>query len=653
MRRVFVIAAALLFVSTFAAAQAVGPDKVIDAVRFDTSPPLRDLMRPVPEYRSGIPDYEVPNAPSIYEGAPDQSRGVDPMLQERPGFRPSGAPVVSFEGIGRATGGGGTPPDTVGDVGPNHYFQSVNIAFSVWDKNGNLLAGPSPNNSLWDGFGGTCESQNAGDPIVVYDPLADRWNMSQFTSPGGGSATQCFAISKTGDPLGQWHRYQFPTPGNDYPKVSVWHDAYYAGIRNFSGGFNFDAYAFERAAMLNGTAAQAVVFNMSALLGGITNFIAFDVDGPTPAPAGTPGTFIGMRNPRIVLNELTLFELDVDWNNPANSSLSGPISVPTAAYDGNVCNFNRACIPQPDTNRRVDGFADAMMHRAAYRNFGTHQSVVCSHAVDVGDYPDHSGIRWHEIRNTGSGWTLHQEGTYAPDFDHRWMPSIAQNANGDIMLGYSVSSKTTYPSIRYTGRLAGDPLNQMTFDEGTMAVGGGSQTGLDRWGDYSAMSVDPADETTFWYTQEYYQNTSSSGWQTRVAAIEPDNGPPTIDIRVDPVGGKPLNVGPPGASFFFDYDITVDNNGTTTLNAEVWNRVTLPAPESEQIGPVQFTIETISVPAGGSWSKTYTFEFPGRRGPGTYQFSAFVGDFAATVMDRDNFYMIRSSAPSRGDGAAD
>ena len=622
------------------AAQATGPDKVIESVRHDTSAPLRDLAKAAPTYQPGIPSYEVPNRASIYAGAPQSAAaGLDPVRQATYGSAPVGPPLVNFEGMGRFTGGAGSPPDTVGDVGPNHYFQSVNTSIQIYDKSGNTLLGPVPNNTLWDGFGGTCESQNAGDPILVYDPLADRWLMSQFTSPGGGSATECIAISTGPDPTGSYHRYQFPTPGNDYPKLSVWPDGYYAGIRNFSGSFNFDAYAFERPAMLVGDPAEAVVFNMSALLGGITNFLPADVDGPTPPAAGTPGIFVGMEDPSIVLDELTMFELDVDWTNPANSALTGPDFIPVAAFNGNVCNFFRNCVPQPNTNQGVDGFADATMHRLAYRNFGTHESMVLSHTVDVGDFEDHAGIRWHELRNSGGGWGLHQEGTYAPDSDHRWMPSIAQNAAGDIMVGYSVSSDTTFPSIRYAGRRASDPLGELTLGEGLIVAGSGSQTGLDRWGDYSAMSVDPSDEMTFWYTTEYYETTSSSGWQTRIASMEATDEPQLVELNVVPSTGEPLIAPPQGQGLVFEYVVRVDNNGPAPLVADIWNTISLPT--GEEIGPVQFTPIEIEVGPGEFFQKAFKFEFPGKPAPNTYVFNMKVGDFPNVQIDRDTFVMIR------------
>ncbi|NIW49908.1 MAG: hypothetical protein GWN30_35590, partial [Gammaproteobacteria bacterium] len=338
--------------------------------------------------------------------------------------------------------------------------------------------------------------------------------------------------------------------------------AYLGGIRNFSGAFNFDAYAFERDAMLTGAAAQAVVFNLSALVPGANNFLPSDVSGLTLPPAGTAGLFLGMDDPSTVQDELEMLELVVDWNNVNNSTLTRLPDVPVAPFDGNVCFFSRNCIPQPNTTVGVDGFADAMMFRLPYRNFGSHQSIVCTHTVDVGDFNDHAGIRWHELRNTGSGWSLFQEGTFSPDSDYRWMPSIEINANGDIMVGYSVSSNTTNPSIRYAGRQASDPLNQLTFAEGLVVAGLGSQTSSNRWGDYTDMTVDPSDDVTFWYTNQY-QAQQGGPKNTRIASFLPNNNPPLVDITVTPQPGDPVIV--PAGGLIFNYDVTVDNNGTTTL----------------------------------------------------------------------------------------
>jgi hypothetical protein len=649
MRRVLSVLLAALFVSSVAWAQSIAPDKVIRASRVGrTAAPLREIAKPLPEYQQ-LQVREIPNRESIYRGQPDRHAALDPALQTADPIHRFGPPVRNFAGLNT----GSNPPDTNGEIGPNHFFQTVNVSFGIYDRNGNLLLS-GPNNAFFAGFGGNCEFTNRGDPIVLYDQIADRWVISQFTAPGAGSATQCVAVSETADPTGAYHQYEFPTPGNDYPKLSMFTDgagqsSYLAGIRNFAGAFRFDAYAWERDAMLAGNSADAVVFNLSALVPGANNFLPSDLEGFNLAPAGTPAVFVGIDNPSQPQDELEMLELEVNWGNPASSSLTRLPDVAVAQFNGNVCNFNRSCIPQPQTSVRVDGFADAMMFRAPYRNFGSRQSLVCVHAVDTGNFNDHSGVRWHELNNAGSGngpWALRQEGTYAPDYDHRWMPSIAINALGDIMMGYSVSSTHTYPSLRVAGRLATDPLNQLTFHEGLIVAGQGSQTSSNRWGDYSDMTVDPNDDLTFWYTNQY-QAQMSGPKNTRIAAIFPDTNPPLVDITVEPEGGSPVIVGPPGTITLFDFDIMVENNGSSVLNTQVFHSINLPNNIGEEIiTPVPFKTRNISVPPGGTYTETVTFEFPPVPPAGTYVFNLKVGTAPHVQLDRDTFLVIRPAAPS-------
>lgn len=652
MRRTVSVLLGVFFVSSLGWAQSAEPDKVLHASRVGrTAAPLRDLATPIPAYEQ-LRTRDIPNRQSIYLGEGSGASILDPVLQNKQGPRPLGPPIQNFDG--NTTGS--NPPDTNGEAGPNHYFQTVNVVFSIYDKTGTRLVGPSGNNVVFAGFGGPCEFTNRGDPIVLYDQIADRWLLSQFTAPGAGSATQCVAVSETPDPTGDYFLYEFPTPGNDYPKLSVWTDgggqsSYLAGIRNFSGGFNFDAYAFERDEMLTNGTPEAVVFNLSALVPGANNFLPADVSGPTLPPAGTPVPWVGMDNPSVPQNELEMLELEVDWGTPANSTLTRLADVPVAQFDGNVCFFNRSCIPQPNTNVRVDGFADAMMFRLPYRNFGTSQSIVCTHTVDVGDFPDHAGIRWHELTNAGATngtWALRQEGTYSPDSDHRWMPSIEINGVGDIMVGYSVSSKTTFPSVRVAGRQAGDPLNQLTFAEGLIVPGLGSQTSSTRWGDYSDMTVDPSDDFTFWYTEQY-QAQHGGPKNTRIASIAPNTAPPLVDITVTPQLGDPVIVPLSDirdAAFPIDYDVKVDNNGTQTLNTQIWNTLTLFG-SGREVGPVQFTVMDISVPAGGSFTQTFRLSFLQNEPFNTVVLNMKVGEFPNVQLDRDTFEIIRANAPNR------
>jgi hypothetical protein len=466
----------------------------------------------------------------------DRGRNVNPLgytVQDWMGAQAMPDPLRNFEGINNVNGL--SPPDTQGDVGPHHYVQWVNVSFAIWDKGGNLLYGPVNGNTLWDGFGGACETTNDGDPVTLYDPLADRWLMSQFALPNypNGPFYECIAISQSGDPTGAWYRYAFGMPSNkmnDYPKLGVWPDAYYMSANQYTTSSMWGGVAvaaFDRAAMLNGdTDARMVFFDVGAVDSTFDTLLPADLDGPNPPPADAPGYFVAWADDYwhgIPEDTLYIWEFHVDWEVPTNSRFglanhAPSASVPTEDVDPNLCGFSFNCIPQPITSQKVDAIPGWLMHRLQYRNFGGYETLVSNHTVDVNG-ADHAGIHWFELRRQQETWALHQEGIYAPDTEHRWMGSIAIDHVGNLALGYSVSSISTYPSIRYTGRLAADPLGTLPLSEAELIAGGGSQTNSNRWGDYSMMAVDPVDDCTFWYTQEYYQTTSAVGWQTRIGAF--------------------------------------------------------------------------------------------------------------------------------------
>ena len=419
------------------------------------------------------------------------------------------APTLSFDGATRSTAGGFSPPDTVGDVGPNHYVQMVNVVFTIFDKNGTVLAGPTPFNQLFAGQGNICETQNDGDPIVVYDRLANRWLLSQFTWPSG----MCIAISTTPNPTGSYHLYRFNTPQfPDYFKFGVWPDAYYMSANEGS----YTAYAFDRTKMLNGQPATS-----QRITGGTNLYLPADLDGSTPPPAGAPNYFYTFKSSSFHggSDRLEIWEFAVDFNTPANTSFTLAQTIPVTPFNYTVCGFfNFNCIRQLGTSQRVDAVSEWPMWRLPYRNFGTHEAMVGNFAVNVSG-SDVAGIRWFELRRTGGGnWMLHQEGTYAPDGHSRWMGSIAMDKAGNIALGYSVSSSTMYPSIRYTVRHADDPLGtlrpEVSLIEGTTFFSANN-----RWGDYSSMNVDPSDDCTFWYTNQYQSSGSTTNWHTRVGAF--------------------------------------------------------------------------------------------------------------------------------------
>jgi len=483
---------------------------VINEVKHDTSPPLRDIP-PAPA-QVGKEENENRNPFPV-----PHTNVKDPVVQNFFGPLAMPTPILTFEGMTNQCGGC-TPPDTNGDVGPNNYIQIVNEAFEIWDKNGNVIQTARQINTIFSGFGGLCQNTSKGDPIVLYDSLADRWLISQFAFigyPGPGPYDQCIAISQTGDPTGSYYRYDFTisaTNLNDYPKFGVRPDGYYSTYNLFdqSGGSAGPAIvAFDRARMLQGLSATAQLFSPG-------NYYAFilpaDLDGSAPPPVGEPEPLLSSSGN---INTLYLWRLHIDWANPVNSLLTGPINIPAAPWDPNLC-----CIPQPGTSIELDALSNIAMYRLSYRNMGDHEVLLTSGTVDS-DGTDHAGVRWYEIRDPNGAPFVYQQGTYAPDADNRWMGNIAMDQDGNIAVGYSVSSSTTYPSIRYAGRLATDPPGVLSQGEASLMAGTGSQiTTAHRWGDYSGMTVDPSDDCTFWYTNEYYVTTSGSSWHTRIGKFK-------------------------------------------------------------------------------------------------------------------------------------
>ncbi|MCF8228664.1 MAG: T9SS type A sorting domain-containing protein [Bacteroidales bacterium] len=445
--------------------------------------------------------------------------GPDPVLQDFQGtLMQSRAAIQNFDGIDNVDGV--YPPDTDGDVSPDHYFQMINLSFAIWDKDGNKLYGPVANSTLWNGFIGPWTGTNDGDPIVLYDEEADRWLASQFAiNTGNGTYWELVAISESSDPLGSWYQYAFQYPAfNDYPKFGIWHDAYYASFNMFGNDYVRAAVStYERDKMLAGdSAARMILFDLPP---GSDPFslLPADFDGDEPDPA-EPNYFIYFNDDQwgYPQDQLRIYEFDVDWTNPASSTFIEAYTLPTAPFDSELCSAPRGrCIDQPNTNTKLESLSDRMMYRLQYRDFGSYQVMVTNHTVDVGG--GQAGIRWYELRNNndGNGWIIHQQGTYAPDEHNRWMGSIAMNANGEIALGYTVSSDEISPSVRYTAQTPDADSGIMNIAEVELVSGSGAQTSISRWGDYSMMSVDPSDDTTFWFTQEYLQG----GWATRISSF--------------------------------------------------------------------------------------------------------------------------------------
>jgi hypothetical protein len=442
---------------------------------------------------------------------------IDPVRQAFPGSLVNTGPLQTIEGVGNVNSV--YPPDTDGDVGPNHYFQMINLSFAIWDKEGNKLYGPVNNSTLWSGFAGPWVGTNDGDPIILYDHAADRWFASQFAvNTSNGTYWELIAISVTGDPLGSWYQYAFQFPAfNDYPKVGIWPDAYYASFNMFGSYNRVAAAAWDRNAMIAGNPnAQMVLFDLPQNAGP-WSMLPADWDGPTP-PTGTPNYFAYVKDGGSSGNDYMHFwEFKVNWTNVALSTFAQAFSLQVEPFDSYFCSAPRhACIPQPNSTQGLETLSDRLMFRLNYRNFGTHQSMVTCHSVDA-DGNAHAGVRWYEFRKTGtSPWSIYQQGTYAPDITNRWMPSVAINSKGVIAIGYSVSSETVFPSIRYAGRTANAPLGTMNLQEVEAVTGTNSQGNYARWGDYAKMSVDPVDDSTFWFTTEY----NKGGWKTKIIEFD-------------------------------------------------------------------------------------------------------------------------------------
>ena len=488
--------------------KAISPSIIIEGQFHGETPPLRDLpkvtdaewqvMVEKAEKKRLNPKLQFRSYPFAETALP---KGPDPVWQrDMPATREARAPVVNISGPDCPY----YPPDANGTAGPNHFMQTINVVYTIYNKSGTLVAGPSNMNTLFSGVtGSTC---NDGDPIILYDEQANRWLAVEF-SLCGTNDYMLIAVSTTNDPTGTWYKYSFDVADvPDYEKFGIWQDGYYMGTNNASGN---DIYVFERSKMLIGQTAQAVGFNnpwRPSTTDGFMCVPPLDNDG-TFAPAGEPGLFISMADDAVNggTDQLWIYELDVDWITPANSTFLRTQQLNVASFDSNFGN-TWDNIPQQGTTQKLDAIPQVIMNPPQYRNFGTYETIVCCHTVDV-DQTDHAGIRWYELRRVNSGdWTVRQQGTYAPDAHNRWMGSIMLNGQNELALGYSISSSTMLPGIRYCGQSsAAYALAAGAFDVPEEVIQNGVyfQTGANRWGDYASMQVDPVGDSTFWFTSEY------------------------------------------------------------------------------------------------------------------------------------------------------
>jgi len=511
----FAFAFSMLSIPPSSLAQVAGP-QVSPAVHHDTSPPLRNIAPKLPRLqRNDHPVHPLP----ISAGQPQP----DPALQTAPSIVATPSTTLNFAGVGNGDYGfapNAAPPDTNGAVGATQYVQWVNESFAVFNKStGALVHGPVAGNTLWSGFGGGCETNNDGDPIVQYDKAAGRWVFTQF-SVSTTPYLQCVAVSTTSDATGSYSRYSFSygnTQFPDYPKLGVWPDAYYISFNIFNNGQTFagaKVCAYDRSAMLAGSAATQVCFQLSTSFGGL---LPSDLDGSLAPPSGAPNVFVNFGT-----SSLNIWRFHVNFTTPSNSTLTGPINVPVAAFTA-ACSGGGACVAQPNTRQKLDSLADRLMYRFAYRNPASGETAVVNHSITVGTSRRNSrvGVRWYQLGNLTSGTpTVIQQGTFSPDSTFRWMGSIAMDKVGDVALGYSASSSSVFPALRFTGRVPSDPLGTMEAENSLKAGAGSQLPNLGRWGDYSAMSVDPTDDCTFFYSNEYLKASGTFNWSTQIGSFK-------------------------------------------------------------------------------------------------------------------------------------
>jgi hypothetical protein len=562
---------AVAFVAGPVVAQQVtaGNPKFSSAVAFDSSKAMRDIaplsgagLFALPE--NGMLDVRPDRTPV----ANDRGFSGDAALRAAKSAAKKGTVFANFEGLSNLDnfnlfGFRVNPPDPVGDVGPTHYVEMINLAVAVFDKQGNRLAGPIAIGDLWAGFPVEDCTDPSGDPIVLYDQLVNRWILSQFTTRGAPFYYNCVAVSKTPDPTGEYYRYAFVTQADgtggaeglyyfpDYPKYGVWTDSYLMTTRDFgdAGGYGISVYALEKAKMISGNPnARAVQFFIDSevvpleLIG--DGLLPADIDGRRRPQANIAAPILGSQDADYpygaTFDALNVWELTVLWNSAPVAELKLAAQLPVAQFDSNfLCGPSRGCLPQPGVTNRdqwldVLSYRQRVTHRLAYRNFGTFETMVTNQSVEA--QPGIAGVRWYEVRRVNGVYSVYQQGTYSPDSVNRWMGSAAMDRDGNIAIGYSVvDGVSVYPGIRYTGRLAGDPLGEMTLAEETIINGTGVQTTTNsRWGDYTSLNVDPTDDCTFWYVNEYYQVSglplplpppplpppgTTAPWQTRIASF--------------------------------------------------------------------------------------------------------------------------------------
>jgi hypothetical protein len=522
---VFGLLLSLAVLSHTSSAQSDNAAEVSRPVHSDTMKiPLRDIPDRVPERPArGGRDFEPGRPFPVDKSGPV----VDSALQTT--YSPSSGtiePKAAIDGVPIDPNYRVAPPDTTGDLGPNHYVQWVNLRYSVYDvarDASNNITGfalrsgfPKNGNVIWSGFGGQCETSNDGDPLVQYDQAADRWILTQF-AVSSSPYLQCIAVSTGPDPTGTYNRYaySFANDFNDFPKMGIWADKYVITYNMFRRGRTFsgaNVCGYDRAAMIAGTTAKQVCVRTSTSYGSI---LPADVEGSTHPAAGSATPLLSITS-----SSLLAWRFSVNFA-AGTATLNGPSTVAGVAAFSRACGGG-TCVPQLGTTNKLDSLGDRLNYRLSYRQINGKEVMVVNHAVTAGSS---TGIRWYEFRNA-SGQTLSsanpvvfQQGTYAPDSTYRWMGSAAMDSAGNIAVGYSASSGSIVPGIRFASRGPNDAAGTLGAESVIKAGGGSQNSTLARWGDYSTMSVDPLGGCNLVFTTEVLPATGNFNWATHIYSV--------------------------------------------------------------------------------------------------------------------------------------
>ena len=523
------------------------------AVRSGRAPALSELVKRsggraagLIEREGAINTHALPRSIEINALLDNQRPTTNVLANERSNTSRAQAPtaLLSIDGYSNddnaaLVGGRVTPPDTNGDVGIDHYAMYVNLGWMFFNKSdGSVAGGPFAGNIFWQGFGGVCETQNAGDPIVLYDHLAGRWMFSQFTGTAIADGHQCVAISDGEDPAGPYTLYDFVvSPGafNDYPKIGLWTDGYYMTTHEFGGptlqfqGVNLTV--FDRDAMLAGDPNAGFIQFSNVTNGDPLTFgtIAGNLEGPDLPPNGTCNYLVHATDVEAFgvpgSDRYRLWEACVDFDNPGTSTVNQISGINVPAFDKNLCGFSRDCIQQPGP-QNLDSLAAMTLYRFNLRFFpndGVLRGVSTTN-VDVGG--DRAGVQWIGIdidpSNNSTGITDNGDQLGVIDFgdgENRWMGSATIDQDGNVGIGYTRASNSTFPGVYFTVHERGVDGPGAVQQESVCVTGTGSHEGANRWADYASASMDPVDQCTFWIANEYVQTTGNFEWNTRVCSF--------------------------------------------------------------------------------------------------------------------------------------